>query len=220
MPQRCHKDATKPRFRRSERTGIARIFLVLEFLHTREPVSVAHRSASLWTEQKKKREIKTKNKIKETKRKLKEEKQRRELLTVPLIRALVGHRFPRPQPSQPPGQRVLYLQIKRNETRRNNPASTRCPQEFYSVPPFARIHDSHGAKRAHHRIVNFHNVKNVINRRKEGGVLRDQIVSSLSTEWNETNINSSGRPCRPLNTSQGVGSTIHVKLLEILDEEN
>lgn len=64
MPQRCHKDATKPRFRRCKRTGIARIFLVLEFLHTRKPVSVVHRSASLeqrWTELKKRTEIKTKN---------------------------------------------------------------------------------------------------------------------------------------------------------------
>lgn len=53
----------------------------------------------------------------------------------------------------------------------------------------ARILDSHGAKRAQHRIVNFHKVKNVINRRatrKKGEmILRDEIVSSSSSSSTE-----------------------------------
>lgn len=39
----------------------------------------------------------------------------------------------------------------------------------------ARILDSHGAKRAQHRIVNFHKVKNVINRRATRKKRRDDI---------------------------------------------
>lgn len=63
----------------------------------------------------------------------------------------------------------------------------------------ARILDSHGAKRAHHRIVNFHKVKNVINRRatkKRRHIERSNRFLLVPAEWNETNINNSG-PCRP-----------------------